>query len=98
MAWNERAVICALFPSAASHDCPGPSAPEGHRIAWTLLNAGFVEDGEPSICAFWSGNGTKEEENGVAPCEKGTLGLFVVFKLPLAWKAVMKEPEKRRLL
>lgn len=43
--------------------------------------------------------GTRDEENGVAPGEKGTFGLLVPFETtePLPWKEVMKEPAKKRL-
>ena len=41
--------------------------------------------------------GTKEEENGVAPAEKGTLGLLVELIVELSPKLVTNEPAKNKL-
>jgi hypothetical protein len=54
-------------------------------------------EGCASICAPCKGMGTKEEENGVAPAENGTLGLFVVLMVELSPKLVMNDPAKNRL-
>lgn len=54
-------------------------------------------DGEPWTSALCNGMGTREEENGVAPAEKGTLGLVVALREPVP-KAVTKEPAKKMLL
>lgn len=65
-----------------------------------LLNWGSEDDPDPIICAFCNGSGTREEENGVAPAEKGILGLLVSFKTRelLPWKVVMKEPARNILV
>lgn len=91
-------VTTAVFPSAANHELPAPSSPEGHRMFSILLNCESDVDGEPTNSAFSNGIGTRDEENGVAPAEKGTLGLLVPFiTVPLPPKEVMKEPAKKRL-
>ena len=58
--------------------------------------------GEGSMLAFCNGIGTKEDENGVAPAENGTFGLFVLLTTidPLLLevpKDVTNDPEKNRL-
>lgn len=94
-----RTVTTAVFPSAANQELPGPSAPAGHKMLEMLLNCESVDEGEPKTCAFWRGRGTREEVNGVAPGEKGTLGLFVplTMAVPFPWNDVMNEPAKKRL-
>ena len=49
-----------------------------------------------STSTFSRGTGTRDEENGEAPEENGTLGLFVPFILP-PWKLVTKDPANNRL-
>jgi hypothetical protein len=89
-------VMRAVFPSAANQLFLGPSGPEGHRVFCILVNPASVVEGDASTCAPDSGTGTREEENGVAPLEKGTLGLLVLFNDdPLPWNDVMKEPAKK---
>jgi hypothetical protein len=63
-----------------------------------LVNPVSVDEGEATTCALDSDTGTREEENGVAPLEKGTLGLLVLFNAePFPWNDVMKEPAKNTL-
>lgn len=63
-----------------------------------LLKEGSVDEGEPCTCAASRGTGTREDENGVAPWEKGTFGLFVVFNTePFPLKDARKDPAKKRL-
>ena len=55
-------------------------------------------EGDASICAPSKGIGTKEEENGVAPEEKGTFGLFVLLTtVVLSPNEVINEPAKNKL-
>lgn len=56
-------------------------------------------EGDASICAPSKGIGTKEEENGVAPEENGTFGLFVLLTTVevLLPNSVIKDPAKKRL-
>src|ERR1700685_3565005 len=92
--------MTAVFPSAASQVFPGPSGPAGHKIFSMLLNCESVEEGDASmmICAACNGMGTSDEENGVAPLEKGTLGLFVLFnEAPLPWNDATNDPAKNML-
>lgn len=49
-----------------------------------------------STSTFSRGTGTRDEENGEAPGENGTLGLFVLLISP-PWKFVTKEPVNNRL-
>ena len=62
------------------------------------LKPAWLLDGRASIWAFARGTGTRDEEKGVAPAEKGTLGLLVPLSTiePLP-NAVMNDPEKSRL-
>jgi hypothetical protein len=94
-----RAVMTAVFPSAANHVFPGPSGPDGHRILLMLLKPASELEASPSTSAPVNGTGTRDEENGVAPDEKGTFGLFVLLveTEPFPEKEVTKEPAKRRL-
>jgi hypothetical protein len=65
---------------------------------WILLKEASEDEGEPCTCAASRGTGTREDENGVAPWEKGTFGLFVVFKTePFPLKDATKDPAKKRL-
>lgn len=73
--------MTAALASAANQVFPGPSEPAGHRIFEILLKPESVDEGEPITWALWRGMGTSEDENGVAPAEKGTFGLFVEFKV-----------------
>lgn len=87
--------MTAVFPSAANQVFPGPSGPDGHNAFCILVNPASVLDGDASTCALDSGTGTSEDENGVAPLEKGTLGLLVLFSGdPVPWNDVIKEPAK----
>lgn len=56
-------------------------------------------EGEGSMSAPSKGIGTKEEEKGVAPEEKGTFGLFVLLTtvVVLLPNSVMNDPAKKRL-
>lgn len=93
-----RTVIKGEELSAASHVFPLPSGPAGHRIFWISPKPAWDDEGAPSIWAFCKGTGTREEENGDAPAEKGTLGLLVPFKTAFpSPKAVTKEPVKNML-
>lgn len=92
-----RTVTRAVFPSSANHVFPGPSAPDGQSMFLILLNWLSWDDGDASIWASCKGIGTREDEKGVAPEEKGTLGLFVPFRTEAPWNEVMKEPAKKRL-
>jgi hypothetical protein len=96
---NVRTVITALLSSAANHEAPEPSGPDGQRILFISLKRESGEDGDPLTWAPCKGMGTNDEEKGDAPGENGTFGLFVPFKMmaPLPWKEVMKEPAKKRL-
>ena len=49
-------------------------------------------EGDASICAPSKGIGTKEEENGVAPEEKGTFGLFVLLTTVAALREGSQSP------
>ena len=65
---------------------------------WILLKLGSEDEGDPWTWAASRGTGTREDENGVAPWEKGTFGLFVVFKTePFPLKDAIKDPAKKRL-
>ena len=94
---NTRTVITAVDPSAANQVVPGPSSPDGHRILLIFENCGSSVDGDAVMSAPSSGMGTKEEENGVAPDENGTFGLFVPLIVVLLPNAVTKDPAKNRL-
>ncbi len=62
-----------------------------------LLNPVSVLEGDAVIWAFPKGIGTRDEEKGVAPVEKGTLGLFVSLSgCELLPNNVTKDPEKKR--
>lgn len=54
------------------------------------------DEGAGSTSTSSRGTGTRDDENGVAPGEKGTFGLFVLFTEP-PWKLVTKDPAKNRL-
>ena len=93
-----RTVIKGEESSAASHVFPLPSGPAGQRIFLMSLKPACDDEGAPSTWAFCKGTGTREEENGDAPAEKGTLGLLVPFKTAFpSPKAATKEPVKNRL-
>ena len=49
------------------------------------------------MCALDSGTGTRDDENGVAPVENGTLGLLVLLSVPLPWNDAMNDPAKNML-
>jgi hypothetical protein len=66
---NVRTVIRGVEPSAANQLLPGPSAPEGQSVFLMSLKPVWDDDGEPSICTFWRGMGTRDDENGDAPGE-----------------------------
>jgi hypothetical protein len=62
-----------------------------------LAKAGWLDEGAASISADPNGIGTREEEKGVAPAEKGTLGLLFSVRLAEpAEKEVWKEPANKR--
>ena len=71
MVINVRALL------AENQVLPGPSPPAGQRMLEILLNPDSDEDGLATTSAMMRGRGTREEENGNAPVEKGTLGLLV---------------------
>ena len=95
---NARTVITAVVPSSPYQVFPAPSGPAGQRMSAMSLNPASVVLADVVTSAPLSGTGTREDEKGDAPAEKGTLGLFEpvreVVELP---KSVMKEPEKNRL-
>lgn len=90
-----RTVITAVVPSRANHDCPEPSSPVGQRILRISWKLGSDEEGGGSTSTLSRGTGTSDEENGEAPEENGTLGLFVPLTPPR--KLVMKDPANNRL-
>ena len=63
-----------------------------------LLDCELVEgDASMIICAAYNGMGTSNE-NGIAPLEKGTLGLLVLFNAaPLPWNDMTNDPAKNML-
>lgn len=66
-----------------------------------LSKPSCVVEGDASIWTLSKGTGTSDDVNGVAPAEKGTLGLLVPFNvtgLVLLPNEAMNEPEKNRLL
>src|ERR1700690_3013368 len=66
-------------PIGSEPSIPRPSGSAGHKIFSMLLDCELVEgDASMIICAACNGMGTSDE-NGVAPLEKGTLGLLVLF-------------------
>lgn len=88
-------VTCETLPSSACHEFPGPS-PEswsGHNVFRMSLNCESVDGGDASTSALCSGIGTRDEEYGDAPGEKGTLGLFVLL-IGEPPNVVVKEPAK----
>jgi len=92
--------MTAVFPLAVSQVFPGPSGPAGHKIFSMLLNCESVEEGDASmmICVACNGMGTSDEENGVTPLEKGTLGLLALFNAaPLPWNDATNDPVKNML-
>lgn len=89
-------VMTAVVPSIANHDCPGPSSPVGQRMLRMSEKLGSDDDGAGSTSTVPKGTGTRDDENGEAPGENGTLGLFVPLT-ELLWKLVTKEPAKNRL-
>lgn len=93
-----RTLITGDELSAPNQVFPLPSDPDGHRIFSTFVKPASVEEGDASMSASCSGTGTREDEKGVAPAEKGTLGLLVPFKtaFPLP-NDVRNEPEKNKL-
>ena len=91
-----RTVITAVPPSTPNHDCPGPSSPVGQRMLRISRKSGSDEEGLGSTSTLSRGTGTSDEENGEAPEENGTLGLFVPLILP-PWKLVAKDPANNRL-
>lgn len=90
-------VMRASEPSAANQELPGPSAPAGQRMLAMSLKPDVDDDGAPWTWEPVRGMGTREEEKGVAPAEKGTLGLLVPLRIRLLPKDVTKEPAKNRL-
>lgn len=95
---NVRMLMTAVFPSAANQVFPGPSGPDGHSAFCISVNPVSVLDGDASTCAPDNGTGTSEDENGVAPLEKGTLGLLVLFSgAPVPWNDAINEPAKNRV-
>ena len=54
------------------------------------------DEGAGSTSTSSRGTGTREEENGEAPGENGTLGLLVPLIEP-SWKLVTKDPAKNKL-
>jgi hypothetical protein len=96
---NVLILMTAVFPLAANQVLPAPSAPAGQRMLVIFEKPDSEVDGSASIWAFCSGIGTNEEENGVAPAEKGTLGLFVLLitVVPFPWKEVINDPAKKML-
>lgn len=76
---------------------PAPSGPDGQRMLCISLNPVASDDGDPSTSACCKGMGTREDENGVAPAENGTLGLLVPFKAEVP-KEVVKDPAKNKLV
>ena len=95
---NALTLITAVLPSSASQVFPGPSGPEGHSMLWILLKLGLDEDGDASMCALDKGTGTRDDENGVAPVENGTLGLLVLLSaVLLSWNDAMNDPAKNKL-
>ena len=93
---NVRIVMRGVELSNANQLFPLPSGPAGQRMLLISLKPVAVDEGEPSTWAFSRGIGTRAEENGDAPTEKGTFGLLVPFRLPSP-KDVKKEPAKKRL-
>lgn len=78
--------------------CPGPSSPDGQRILEIFEKAGLLLFGDAPMSPGPNGIGTKDEENGVEPCEKGTFGLLfdeILAEPPP--KEVRKAPARRRL-
>ena len=65
-------------------------------MLWISRKSGSDEEGFGSTSTSSRGTGTRDEENGEAPEENGTLGLFVPLMLP-PWKLVTKDPAKNRL-
>jgi hypothetical protein len=57
---------------------------------------GSEDEGAGSTSTASRGTGTRDDENGEAPAENGTLGLLVPLTDPL-WKLVTKDPAKNRL-
>lgn len=63
-----------------------------------LLKLELDDDDDAITCALPRGMGTREDENGVAPLEYGTLGLLVLFNAePLPWNEAMNDPDKKML-
>ena len=91
-----RTVITAVVSSKANHDWPGPSSPVGQRMLRISWKSGSDEEGAGSTSTFSRGTGTSDEENGEAPEENGTLGLFVPL-ITAPWKLVRKDPVNNRL-
>jgi hypothetical protein len=90
-------VIYDTEPSRAKYVEPGPSDPDGHKIAVTSLNPVRSEEGPEVTSALERANGTNRDVKGVEPVDCGTFGLSTAVRLPpLDWKEVMKEPPKRR--
>lgn len=92
-------LMTAVFPLAANQVLPTPSAPAGQRMLLIFENPDSDVDGSASTCAFCNGIGTNDDENGVAPAEKGTLGLFVLLSTvdPFPWKEATNDPAKKML-
>ena len=63
-----------------------------------LSKSASVVVGDAVICALFSGTGTRDDVNGVAPAENGTLGLFdpLIARVPLP-NSVMNDPAKNKL-
>lgn len=95
---NVRTLITGEELSSANQELPLPSGPAGHRVTLMSSKPASVVCGVASISAFCNGTGTREEEKGEAPAEKGTLGLLVPLRTtdPLP-NDVRKEPAKKRL-
>lgn len=63
-----------------------------------LLKFGWSVEGDASTALFGIGTGTRDEEKGVAPAEKGTLGLFVPLRITEPFeKGATNEPARNRL-
>lgn len=95
---NVRTVMKGIEPSAANQLFPGPSTPKGQSVFLMSLKPACDDDGDPSICTFSRGIGTRDDEKGDAPGEYGTFGLLVPLRaVPLPNEAT-NEPVKKRLL
>lgn len=91
--------ITAVDPAGPNQLFAAPSGPVGQRMLDMLPNGSDVADG-CCMAEAGMGMGTREEENGVAPAEAGTLGLLELLNTaePLPTNEVTNEPAKNRLL